>query len=39
MRGLRGKSCQPIIECIVLNPYSGSDSVLADSDCVEVSLG
>lgn len=37
MRGLRGKNCQPIIECLVYNPYNDSDSVLEDTACIEVS--
>lgn len=37
MRGLRGKKCQPIIECLVYNPYNDSDSVLEDTACIEVS--
>ncbi|KAM8710107.1 hypothetical protein ACLKA7_016840 [Drosophila subpalustris] len=35
MRDLKkDSSCRPIIECLIVEPYSGKDSVLADSECV-----
>lgn len=37
MKGLRGKSCKPIIECLVVNPYESENSLLVDSECVRVS--
>ncbi|KAH8302948.1 hypothetical protein KR044_012384 [Drosophila immigrans] len=34
MRNLKkGSDCRPIIECLIVNPYDGEDSVLVDSEC------
>ncbi|KAH8366166.1 hypothetical protein KR093_009918 [Drosophila rubida] len=34
MRNLKkGSNCKPIIECLIVNPYEGRESVLADAAC------
>ncbi|EDV95695.1 uncharacterized protein LOC6557726 [Drosophila grimshawi] len=32
----RGTNCKPSVQCLILDPYDGKDSVLDDSECVRM---